>query len=237
MDGITLEKEVGRKIRYYRKKKKLKACELAAAVNKSSASISKYENGQIAIDIVTLYEIADALDVPPEKLLYHAPSPAAVVMDESVPAFFIGVTRLYMYYFDGRNNRVTRTVIDIREKVRGNVYDVAMFMNFEDYDEYQNCEITYLGTLQHHGAVSNMILQNPDSEMDIYLVCVPAPYLNADTKWGQDFGISGRPIMPTSNKVFLSKHIMKEDAEFIKDLHVSKEDIRILKQYNMLSVL
>lgn len=73
--------------------------------------------------------------------------------------------------------------------------------------------------------------------MDIYLVCVPASYLNAETKRGQDFGISCRPIMPTSNKVFLSKTIQPETPEFLQDLHVSREDIQMLKRYNMLSVM
>lgn len=44
-------------------------------------------------------------------------------------------------------------------------------------------------------------------------------------------------IMPTSTKVFLSKTIQPETPEFLQDLHVSKEDIQLLKRYNMLSVM
>ena len=116
-------------------------------------------------------------------------------------------------------------------------YDVALYMNFQDYRQYQNCENTYLGTLSHYDALSNIVTHNRDTEMDIYLVCVPASYLNAETKWGQGFGISCRPIMPTSTKVFLSKTIQAETPEFLQDLRVSKEDIQLLKRYNMLSVM
>ena len=142
-----------------------------------------------------------------------------------------------MYYFDGRSNSLVRSVIDIRAKAGPHTYDVALYMNFQDYQQYQNCENTYLGTLSHYDALSNIITRNRDTEMDIYLVCVPASYLNAETKWGQDFGISCRPIMPTSNKVFLSKTIQPETPEFLQDLHVSREDIQMLKRYNMLSVM
>jgi len=234
---MTLEQEVGSKIKYYRKKSRMKIADLANAISKSSATISKYENGQIAIDIVTLYDIAQALGIKPEMLLYYEPAPVETLASDSVPAFFRGINRLYMYYFDGRNNSVVRSILDIRAKISPGVYDVTMYMNFEDYDEYQNCENTYTGTLSHYDALSNIVMKNKDTDMDIYLVCVPASYLNSETKWGQDFGISCRPIMPTSNKVFISKGIQKETAEFVQDLHVSKEDISMLKRYNMLSVL
>lgn len=43
--------------------------------------------------------------------------------------------------------------------------------------------------------------------------------------------------MPTSIKVLLSKTIQKETPEFEKALRLSKEDIRLMKQYDMLTVL
>ena len=178
-----------------------------------------------------------ALGVPPEKLLYCAPLPVEDLMADSVPAFFRGVDRLYMYYFDGRNNSLVRSVIDIRAKTGANAYDIALYMNFQDYQQYRNCENTYLGTLSHYDALSNIVTHNQDTEMDVYLLCLPASYLNAETKWGLGFGISCRPIMPTSTKVFLSKSIQPETPEFLQDLRISREDVQLLKRYNMLSVM
>lgn len=43
--------------------------------------------------------------------------------------------------------------------------------------------------------------------------------------------------MPTSAKVFLSKAIQPETPEFLQDLRISREDIQLLKRYNMLSVM
>lgn len=96
-------KNIGVKIRYYRKKKGMTVDQLAAAVCKSKSSISKYESGQIVMDILSLYDIA-------------------------------------------------------------------------------------------------------------------------------------RPLMPTSTKVLLSKTIQEETAEFEKSLRLSKEDIRLMKLYNMLTI-
>lgn len=138
---MALAEEIGAKIKYYRKKRGLKIAELAEMLHKTGATVSKYESGQIAIDVVTLYEIAAALGVPPEKLLYYAPMPTEELEADSIPAFFRGVDRLYMYYFDGRSNSLVRSVIDIRAKAGPHTYDVALYMNFQDYQQYQNCEI------------------------------------------------------------------------------------------------
>ena len=63
--------ETGKKIRYFRTGKNMTLEELAAAVCKSKATLSKYEKGDIVIDIETLYEIADALEIHIDQLLVH----------------------------------------------------------------------------------------------------------------------------------------------------------------------
>ena len=54
---------VGAQIRKYRKACKLTMQELADAIHKSRATVCKYENGTISIDIETLYEISQVLQV------------------------------------------------------------------------------------------------------------------------------------------------------------------------------
>ena len=106
-----------------------------------------------------------------------------------------------------------------------------------DYSHYQQCENLYDGVLTHYDALSTLIMKNQSMEMDNYQVGIPSPYMNAPTKWALAFGISSRPLMPTSTKVLLSKTVQKETPEFEKELRLSKEDIRLMKQYNMLTVL
>ena len=51
MDNIN--KHVGSKIRLYRKANKMTLQQLADAIYKSRATVSKYENGEIVIDVET----------------------------------------------------------------------------------------------------------------------------------------------------------------------------------------
>ena len=74
--------EVGKRIRTFRKMRHMTLEELAAAVCKSKSTVSKYEKGEIAVDIETLYELAAALHVRAEQLLLFRPEP----FRESFPA-------------------------------------------------------------------------------------------------------------------------------------------------------
>lgn len=51
----SITREVGSRIRYARKSRGMSMEELAQAIYKTRSAISKYENGQISVDIATLY--------------------------------------------------------------------------------------------------------------------------------------------------------------------------------------
>jgi len=233
----NVAKEIGAKIKFFRKKNNITIQEMANAICKSKATISKYENGQISIDIITLYEIAKFLQVHVEQLLYLDTSSVPQNISENIPAFFINLPQFYIYYYDGRNNSLNRCVVDVLSQEKQDTYKIIMYMNIDNYEHYHNCENTYIGNLCHYDAVSNLILKNQDTPMEQITISILAPYLNASEKWALFFGISSRPIMPVSTKVLVSKKIQKENAQLIQKLHISKEDIKIMKLYNMLTII
>lgn len=64
----SINTHVGKMIRKYRKAANLTLQQLADAIHKSRATICKYENGDISIDIETLYEISQVLQVSVPQL-------------------------------------------------------------------------------------------------------------------------------------------------------------------------
>lgn len=83
-----INKQVGAHIRVFRKKRGLTLDELAEIIHKSKSTISKYEKGEITVDIETLYEIADAVQVHAEQLLYRRPEHTSIAGSGANPAFF-----------------------------------------------------------------------------------------------------------------------------------------------------
>lgn len=234
--AMEIAKKIGEKIRYFRKKKHMTAAELAEAICKSKSAVSKYENGLIAVDILTLYDIAAVLEVPVQALLYSEPPAADPGQSPRGSGFIREGDRLYLYGYDGRVNRLFRTVIDVLAPVSERSYESMMYMNFESYEHYQNCENTYQGKINVYDAFCTMLFQNMDMEMDHYQIGLPSPYMKSTVKWALAFGISSRPLMPTAMKMLISKTMLKEDEELLQSLKVSKQDIRLLKHYNLFVV-
>lgn len=90
--------------------------------------------------------------------------------------------------------------------------------------------------IEHYDALTRISLVNKDTPMEKANVQILASYLDSDTKWGLFNGFSSRPMMPIAIKMLFSKTPLKEDSTLIHQLKVSKDDIRLLKLYNMLSV-
>ena len=65
---------VGGRIRLYRQMKKLTLMTLAEKIHKSKATLSKYETGDIVVDVETLFDIARALEIKPQQLLDYRKS-------------------------------------------------------------------------------------------------------------------------------------------------------------------
>lgn len=151
-ERTNIRREVGSRIRYARKSRGMSMDELAQAIYKTRSAISKYENGQISVDIATLYDIANALKVSIYDLLHRNTPDIGQEYNAEVPAFFRNVSQLYMYFFDGRINRAQCTVIDIFPAERSSQAEVLMYMNVKDLAHYQICESTFRGTLTHYEA-------------------------------------------------------------------------------------
>ncbi len=227
--------EMGKRIRTFRRMRNMSIEELAGIICKSKASVSKYERGDIILDIVTLYDIAEALKIHVEQLLPSGTERTIISTNGKKPAFFNGVSQFYSYLFDGRLNQIIRCVFDVLSESEDSKYKIMMYMNFKDYKNYQNCENTYWGYIEHYDALTNILMRNQDTPMEHVTASILASFLDSDTKWGLFFGISSRPMMPISVKMLFSKRPLKEDEALIKQLKISREDIRLLKLYNMLS--
>ena len=86
MENITTK--IGQKIKTFRKKRGLTIEQLATKLCKSKATVSKYERGEIVIDIETLYEVAQILEIDIQQLLYITTQNSSLYTEKNHPAFF-----------------------------------------------------------------------------------------------------------------------------------------------------
>jgi transcriptional regulator with XRE-family HTH domain len=230
-----IQTRIGQRIRLFRKGKGMTLQALGEKIYKSRATVSKYENGEIAVEISTLYAIAAALNVKVEQLLPPNDS-VQPVTSQSVPVFYKNVSRLFAYYYDGRNSSLIRCVIDIAEDVETGLFKTMLYMNIRDFENYLICENTYFGVTEHYDTLSKMILTNQATPIESITISMMGTFADANHRWGLMSGISFRPFMPIALKMYITKVIQKETPEFIRSLKITKEDYRYMKIYNMFSV-
>ena len=225
---------VGKRIKGFRKMRNLTLSELGSLINKTESTISKYESGNIIVDLETLYDISDALKVPIDQLIY-IPNNQINPNEEYIPTFFQDIDIIYSYYYDGRSDELIRCVMEISNYSKNNKKKVYFYMNFKDYDMYHDCENRYQGYIEHYHALTNIELVNLDTGMERSNIKILATFLDTNLRWGLYNGFSFRPMMPVSLKMLFSRSKLDESADFINSLKISKDDIKNLRHYNMFS--
>lgn len=150
----TLTRQIGAKIRYFRRERDYTITQLGKMVCKSKSTISKYETGEISIDIPTLYDIAAALQVSPLALLpsedvqTRAASGPVQGADEPMEKF-------YVYTYNGLAKKPLRRHILLAGDTRAEHY-----ADVYDYEDYTRCAYYYRGTVQRTESSIRLFMEN-----------------------------------------------------------------------------
>lgn len=234
MSEIT--KYVGNRIRKSRKAKGLTIDEFSKMINKSKATVSKYENGSIAMDIETLLDIANALDMDVQRLINYRSTkvkPAPLPTDS-----FFNQPTYYLYYYDGRIKSVTRGQIDLVKNYEGEDYiNVTLHLGLTDFNSVDKCQHIFEGKLRSFDTVTYITMTNQVNLAERLYLCLLNPTFTHSPAVGILTGLATKPFFaPISYKVIVSKNQLSENEAFYQVVELNKEDVHNLKHYNMMLV-
>ncbi len=227
---------VGKRIRLYRKMKNMTIEVFAGLINKSKATVSKYENGDIAIDIETLFIIAQALDISVNQLIDYDKKIEDTEERAETGVKRYGKNRLYFYFYDGRRSRIVRNVIDVRSAGESGTYHADLYADIEDYSNCYKCKYLYHGTMRRYDTFTNFHFENQNNKMERVFLYAINSFSPSGRMIGMFSGLSTQPMLPVSFKFLISPDMMEENEELIDILRFSKEDIRTIKKMNMFVV-
>ena len=200
---------VGEQIRKYRKAGKMTLQDLADAIHKSRATICKYENGDLSVDIETLYEISQSLQVSMSQLTTGLPETASEPSNapgKGQKSPFFQAQRLYFYFYDGRYQRTKDGVIDIYEKKgESGKYEATLTICSVSANG-RSSEIFYTGKVLY----SDMLIR----------LC----------------GISSADLMPCAFKCVITLKPQELTEAFRHQLLFTKKDLKRWEQLNMLLI-
>lgn len=91
MKKIDAAKITGKKIRAYRKNKNLKQSELAEKVGTTTASVSRWERGEVQIPLEQAKNVASALEIDLSDLLDITPSHLPIMLDQNASKHLVAL--------------------------------------------------------------------------------------------------------------------------------------------------
>lgn len=120
-------------------------------------------------------------------------------------AFFKNSSRFYSYFYDGRNNDIVKCVIDVFLQTDTTRFKTVLYMNVKSYENYEDCENTYLGYMEHYDVLTTIILKNQATPVEKIIINILASFMDSNKKMGLMSGVSFRPFMPIALKMGIIK--------------------------------
>ena len=230
---------VGERIRMYRKIKHMTLQQLADRIHKSKASVSKYENGEISMDIETLAEIAQVLQVNPVQLMDFRQDmimPKATQIEYDGMSPFFKARRLYFYFYDGRYQRLKDGIIDIRESEKEEGGYEAVLSISSVSPSGRSSDIYYRGKVVYSDMLIRFSFVNQYNTLEEDLLYIFNPLEFRDSTDGLLCGISSADLMPCAFKCLVTLTPQEHTKEFKKRLLITKEELHRWQKLNMLVV-
>lgn len=239
MENINIY--AGNKIRNYRKMKKMTLQQLADTIHKSRATVSKYETGDISLDLATLYDISQALDVGPEQLVSYRPKveaeapPEAVVPGGMSP--FYRADRLYFYFYDGRYDRLKEGVITVHKNALSEDGCVGASLSIHASTETgRSSEVYYSGSVLYSDMLIRFSFLNQYNKLEQDLLYIFNPLELRGMTEGLLCGISSSDLKPCAFKCLVSLEQMSDCQELRQRLCITPRELRRWQKINMFMV-
>lgn len=227
---------VGKRIKRYRKSRGYTIDQFSAMIHKSKATLSKYENGAITVDIETLYLIAQALDVDIRHFL-DFPAQQSRKSGIAPQNMYFDRPQAYMYYYDGRVRKVVRSLLRFFADPGSDAVEVTLYNALESFSEPEQCKHLFFGEMRSYDTITHMVLTNQMNAAEKMYLCVLNPMQQRAPAVGLVSGIGSSPFFaPIAVKALLSKEPLEESDRLLSEIKLNREDYHLVRYYNMLVV-
>lgn len=234
-----INEHIGKQIRMYRKVQGLTLQQLANLIHKSRASMSKYETGEITLDVETLHDISNALHVSMNQLMDYQKEPELPEISEPVTGNrspFFEARRLYFYFYDGRYNRLKDGIIDIYpSKDHPDDYNASLSINAVTPHGRSSANY-YTGKVVYSDMLIRFSFVNQYNKLEEDLLYIFNPLEIRDFTEGLLCGISSADLMPCAFKCLVTLAPQEPSEELHKQLLITKKELQRWQKLNMLIV-
>lgn len=241
----NINQHIGSRIRTYRKISGLTLQQLADQIHKSRATMSKYETGEITLDIETLYDISAALHIDLNQLTDYRPekstntpssAPLSASTDYSGKSPFFKADRLYFYFYDGRYNRLKDGIINIhKHDDPARDYEATLSISAVTSNG-RSSEVYYSGKVVYSDMLIRFSFVNQYNTLEEDLLYIFNPLELRDFTEGLLCGISSADLMPCAFKCLVTLTPQEATDALKQQLLITPKELRRWQKLNMLIV-
>lgn len=237
----TINEFLGARVRSCRKLRKMTLQQLADAIHKSRATVSKYENGEITLDVQTLYEISQVLEIPMGRLCDYQPPrqtepPIAAPGRDRASPFFRAET-LYFYFYDGRYRRLKEGLIQVnKNQCREDGCWEATLSIWSTTETGRSSETYYTGSVLYSDMLIRFSFLNQYNKLEQDLLYIFNPLDLRDNTEGLLCGISSADLMPCAFKCLVTLAPWENYPALQQRLTLTQKELRRWQKLNMLIV-
>lgn len=181
---MNVDEKVGRNIRKYRMAYNMTLKELAVRLHKSVSTVSKYEKGDISLDISTFLELSKIFKVSPLAIIGDE-----IAEEEEECTYAETIEKLYMYSYDGIGKVIVKSVIE-QQALKSEHIMIS--------------------------CVNNLV--NPGQQLALVS------------------GLSNYTMLPVTFKAVISEKEIVNKEKLMNLLAFNKEDLKLMKQMNYLTI-
>ncbi len=230
MGNNTLYQEIGYKIRSFRKTRNMTLSELADRIGKSIATVSKYESGEVAISIDALIDICKCFNIDPGVMLPMTSTSSDEVNTERYGKFYEEL--LYIYWYNGGQNRVRTALIDNRGSSRSHT---ALYMDINSPDEIEKATFIYTGKMDYSDTGTVFLYTNTMPPFDKMTVRVPSFTRRQPHRIGLMLALTYY-YQNVAVKVIAASVPIKDPSSLLHELKLTNEEIKDIRRSNFLIV-
>lgn len=222
-------KETGMRIRMFRRLKGFSQQEFADALHKTKSTVSKYERGDISIDLETFHEICCVLSLSPATLL--PPS-----KEESDVGGRGQTKQLYLYNLAGRQGVLTRSLLEIYGSDTDQEASVSWFYGIPSFHAPEKCQGYYFGSITRQNIFTHLHLTNQKNSIEQVSICYRSNLDNLSFSVGLMSGLSFESLVPVTSKIIISAKPLAEDEVLLQALSFDQAEIKRMRTTGIMAV-
>ena len=215
----SYSEKIGEQIKIHRKLQGLTLQELADAIYKSRASVSKYENGSITLDVETLKDISRVLNVSVSQLLDVGPEEEetqTIQLSPTSQSPFFEASTFYFYYYDGRFKKLKNGLINVSPKTMNSEHMANLTIKYTD-NNGRTSTAYYNGNVVSSDILIRFSFVNRYNPLEEDLLYIFNPLEFRDSTIGLLCGISSVDLEPCAYKCLVSLSPLEQTEELRKN--------------------